>query len=173
MTEEIIIDGVNVAGCEFAVKPINDNRIKCHCVKGLLQINKMYEQPMNGLCKDNPNCYYKQLKRLEQENKELKEKIIKLSEEKGHLIVENNTLKEKNEGLKIKHQRYRECSMQLNKKYKSALEEIREKIKSLNKDICNNCGWHNTDNCQPNGYVCHDLIEIKNKINEVLNDSEN
>jgi hypothetical protein len=55
--------------------------------------------------------------------------------------------------------------------YRSALEEIKEKIKSLNKDICDNCGWHNADNCQPNGYVCHDLIEIKNKINEVLNDS--
>ena len=43
--KEIIIDGVNVAGCEFAVNPINDNRIKCHCVKGLLQIAKMQEQP--------------------------------------------------------------------------------------------------------------------------------
>ena len=76
--KQIIIDGLNVAGCEFAVKPINDNRIKCHCAKGLLQIAKMQEQPENiksGLCENNPNCYYKQLKRKEQECEELKKTI--------------------------------------------------------------------------------------------------
>jgi predicted RNase H-like nuclease (RuvC/YqgF family) len=106
MTEEIIIDGVNVAGCEFAVKPINDNRIKCHCVKGLLQIAKMHEQPesvKSGLCENNPNCYYKQLKRLEQENKEL-------------------------EAYKDINEDFKKAWGELNEKYKqlrSALEEIR------------------------------------------------
>ena len=71
----VIIDGVDVSGCEFVVKPINDNRIKCHCAKGLLQIAKMQEQPesiKSGLCENNPNCYYKQLQRKEKECKELK-----------------------------------------------------------------------------------------------------
>ena len=95
---------------------------------------------------------FDEIDRLEQENKELKEKIIKLSEKKGHLIVENNTLKEENEGLKIKHQRYRECSMQLNKKYKSALEEIRKIAKN------------------PILSYRESIINIQDKINEVLND---
>lgn len=74
--KEIIINGIDVSGCEFAVKPINDNRIKCHCAKGLLQIAKMQEQPesiKSGLCENNPNCYYKQLKCKEQECEELKQ----------------------------------------------------------------------------------------------------
>ena len=50
--EEIIIDGVNVAGCE---QRFGDN--KC----ALLD---------QYFCEDS-DCYYKQLKRLEQENKEL------------------------------------------------------------------------------------------------------
>ena len=81
--KQIIIDGVDVSECEFAVKPINDNRIKCHCAKGLLQIAKMQEQPesiKSGLCENNPNCYYKQLKRKEQKCEELKEKIKYMEE---------------------------------------------------------------------------------------------
>lgn len=73
--DEIIIDGVDVSGCGFAVKPINDNRIKCHCAKGLLQIAKMQEQPesiKSGLCENNPNCYYKQLKRTQNILQEIK-----------------------------------------------------------------------------------------------------
>lgn len=97
---ETIIDGVDVAGCEFAVKTINDNRIKCHCAKGLLQIANMQEQPesiKSGLCENNPNCYYKQLKRLEQENAELK----------------------KNDCEQCKH-------LDLYIKYKQTLQEIKE-----------------------------------------------
>lgn len=96
--------------------------------------------------------------------KELKESYEKLATEHELLIHNHEMLsKEYNEQNKA----LCETTVQ-NIEYNSALEEIREKIKSLNKDICNNCGWYNTDNCQPNGYVCHDLIEIKNKINEVL-----
>jgi hypothetical protein len=102
--------------------------------------------------------YYKQLKRLEQENKELKKE-----NENYKLYGSSTTVAPVNHTNTEYDLLYGQSML-----YKSTLEEISEKIKSLNKDICNNCGWHNTDNCQPNGYVCHDLIEIKNKINEVL-----
>lgn len=98
------------------------------------------------------------LKRLEQENKELKKE-----NENYKLYGSSTTVAPVNHTNTEYDLLYGQSML-----YKSALEEISEKIKSLNKDICNNCGWHNTDNCQPNGYVCHDLIEIKNKINEVL-----
>lgn len=112
---------------------------------------------------------------LKQENKDLKKQIEILL---GQLVIndgeditvqisqsqfdEYNELKEENEGLKIKHQRYRECSMQLNKKYKSALEKIRNDLKEVCKEEC--------DYTKPK--FCGDCDcrygQILNKINEAL-----
>lgn len=88
MTENkpIIVDGVDVAGCEFAVKPINDNKIKCHCAKGLLQLAKMHEQPesiKSGLCENNSNCYFKQLARKTQECEELTKNYIMVIQQRN------------------------------------------------------------------------------------------
>lgn len=55
--KEIIIDGVNVSGCSELFK--TTQRPQCAL------IDQYY-------CETNPDCYYKQLKRLEQENAELK-----------------------------------------------------------------------------------------------------
>lgn len=52
MIEEIIIDCVNVVGCVR----LQDDKISCD---------------LGGECKGWENCYYKQLKRLDQENKKL------------------------------------------------------------------------------------------------------
>ena len=75
MTEEIIIDGVNVAGCEFYFE---DNGVIAP--DGTPERANICTSPEkscenNDSCYCNKNCYHKQLKRLEQENKELKEKI--------------------------------------------------------------------------------------------------
>ena len=69
MTEEIIIDGVNVAECYWKCK---DGDCAMYYAD-LSADNNELEFGFN--CEDNPNCYYKQLKRLEQENKELKKQI--------------------------------------------------------------------------------------------------
>ena len=89
MTEEIIIDGVNVAGCEFYLQ---DEKYSCD----LSFINK------EELCKcdDVQDCYYKQFKRLEQENKEEK----KAYNECMHYLA---------------------CMTEQRNKLKTALEEIR------------------------------------------------
>lgn len=76
--EEIIIDGVDVAGCEYMLN--NKIKGKQHCpVKAMPYAKetscicrKSIDTPYN-FCKHNPNCHYKQLKRLEQENARLKE----------------------------------------------------------------------------------------------------
>ena len=47
-----------------------------------------------------------------------------------------------------------------NRRLEDKLEEIKFKIKDLKNDLCDNCGWRITDNCEPNGYVCGDLLEI-------------
>ena len=62
---EIKIDGVDVSECGFYYKD------DCHCE--LNRDNRIYTMK----CKS-ADCYYKQLKRLEQENKELKEKVEQL-----------------------------------------------------------------------------------------------
>ena len=74
MTEEVIIDGVNIAGCEYML----NNKIKGrqHCPAKAMPYaketscicHKSIDTPYN-FCKHNSNCHYKQLKRLEQELK--------------------------------------------------------------------------------------------------------
>ena len=133
-------------------------------------------------CKLKCNYKYKRkendyITRLEQDSKQLTQWLDEARRNADFWCDKCTSLKQENKKLKYlisEEQCFEEGCNKCTKayytddKYRSALEEIKEKIKSLNKDICNNCGWHNTDNCQPNGYVCHDLIEIKNKINEVL-----
>ena len=49
-----------------------------------------------------------------------------------------------------------------NRRLEDKLEKIKFKIKDLKSDLCDNCGWRNTDNCDPinSGYVCSDLLEM-------------
>jgi hypothetical protein len=47
-----------------------------------------------------------------------------------------------------------------NRRLEDKLENIKFKIKDLKNDLCDNCGWRITDNCEPNGYVCGDLFEM-------------
>ena len=64
--KQIRIDGVDVSGCEFLI--INNDRQLCRCIKSdLFGGIEFVENAKNGSCKDNSNCYYKQLKRKEQE----------------------------------------------------------------------------------------------------------
>lgn len=73
MTDKIMIDGVDVSGCELF-----DGSHKCICDKTGLDEYKKLRQ-LNTVkyvnCRDNYNCYYKQLKRKEEECEKLKEKL--------------------------------------------------------------------------------------------------
>lgn len=126
-----------------------------------LQLNQLYEK-------------------LEQENKELKEKIIELSEEKGHLIVENNTLKESNQSLSMlgtdlvsanetvrkeffRADKNKDMWRETAENYRSALEKIGEYINRCRASYCDsNCEYWG--NCKGN----YNINNIYNKINEVL-----
>ena len=65
MDKNIIIDGVNVAGCDFYQIEANELYPKAQYCGSM----------RNTFCENESNCYYKQLKRLEQENKELKKDV--------------------------------------------------------------------------------------------------
>ena len=140
MTEEIIIDGVDVAGCEYMLN--NKIKGKQHCPAKAMPYaketscicRKSIDTPYN-FCKHNPNCHYKQLKRLEQENKELKEKyshVLELAKTNAdsneyclqELEKENKELKET---VKDLNQSIQNCNIQRTKMYK-ALEEIKSAI---------------------------------------------
>lgn len=91
MTEPIIINGVDVSGCvSFRDDVFTNKQLENVCSIGLWQ--KHYQNleencVMSCNCKDNPNCYYKQLQRAnyqiaEDENLQcdMREKIDELSE---------------------------------------------------------------------------------------------
>lgn len=73
MDNEIIIDGVNVAGCEEYFE--QSGEVVCALID-------------QYFCEGNPDCYYKQLKRLEQENAELKAENERLLHQKNTMTAQ-------------------------------------------------------------------------------------
>lgn len=78
MEEKIIIDGVNVAGCKY----LNKKYITCD-----------NENTHNIGCEHCEDCYYKQFKRLEQENEELKQTIKDLTQSLDDCNIQRTQLK--------------------------------------------------------------------------------
>lgn len=68
MIDKQIIDGVDVSGCSYG--EIKEGIFKCSCEYNV--------RSASMFCKDNPNCYYKQLKRKEQKNEELKQTLAEI-----------------------------------------------------------------------------------------------
>ena len=99
--KEIIIDGVDVSGCEFYQIAENELYPKAQYCGSM----------RTTFCENEPNCYYKQLKRLEQENAELKAENERLKEEKENLIEQLVT--------------YNQFENSYNK-YRQTLQEIKE-----------------------------------------------
>lgn len=144
---EIIIDGVNVVECAY----YNEEN-KPYCCE--IWDNECEAQ----------NCYYKQYLRLKQENKVIKKEYEKIQK----VILADISFKEivlsgitpSNILSQIKEQ---------NKKYKQALEEIRE--------IANYCEGIKDEATSQSEFTVRQmslqddkLINIIKKINEVLND---
>ena len=94
--KQIIIDGVNVSGCEKQGETIAG--ITCGNGERIRLANEIITK--HKLCKDNPNCVYKQLKAKEQECEELKEKVKKYGEINEQETKDYAELKAENEELK-------------------------------------------------------------------------
>ena len=73
--QKIIINNVNVSECEF----FEECEIKIDDSECLAHSRHFYEGTFYDCCDEHPDCYYKQLKRKEQECEELKEQF-KLAE---------------------------------------------------------------------------------------------
>lgn len=72
--KEIIIDGVNVAGCDMQCE-------NGDCALYYAELNSDNTELVYGFnCSDNPNCYYKQLARKTKECERLKIQLMQKSE---------------------------------------------------------------------------------------------
>ena len=139
MTEPIIINNVDVSGCE--IMRYSDNEQDEHpilCDLAEVTDNHYY-------CIKNPNCYYKQLKRKERELNEIKEDI-----KTGTFCV---TCKRENENDKLRVE---------SDKYKNTLNKVKELL-DFNCEKYNNCS--NFQMCICNVCVLYD--DVLKIINEV------
>lgn len=77
MTDKrLIVDNIDVSKCEFLI--ITNDKHLCRCIKSdLFGGIEFVENAKNGNCKDNPNCYFKQLQREKQNSQEARDTSIK------------------------------------------------------------------------------------------------
>lgn len=139
--KEIIIDGVNVAGCED-FKP--KDRFTCH--------------PYICNCHQKPDCNYKQLRRKEQECEESKRTISTL--EGVNKLFENNL-----DNSFIKIVRYKQALKKIEK-----IAETSNNAPCLEFDCdCTQCKDETTDN--GNTCMQYGLEKILDIVNEVKGDT--
>lgn len=139
---ETIINGIDVSECEFLRKCVIPDNEGCAVD--------------DSLCCDVGNCYFKQLKRLQEENEGLKS-LNDFNVQKIEVLQEEN--EKQKEQLNIYMSQY---EIKIPNKYRQTLEEIRSN--------CNN--YAKTEN-----YVIDDTFNefleiIFDKINEVLDDRD-
>lgn len=116
--KEIIIDGVDVSGCQFRDNP--------------------YFSPCGG-CENDDNCYYKQFQRKTAECEELEETI-------SDFISDNRSMYCYDDRQPVTLEEMQECmefTYNAGLKYKQALDEI-EKYQKRN---CETCVFNKTDKC--------------------------
>ena len=159
------INGIDVSECEYINCCSED--AKCIILQDDICSNSQY-------CKSEPDCYFKQLKRLQEENRSLQmlscancgEKY--LSPDGAELYEKNVQLQQENEELKARLKTLDDEILTIeitpdeferHKKYKQALEEIRE-ITEQDR----NCMNSELACCR----LCDKLDLIKEKTNEVL-----
>ena len=68
--EEIIINGVDVRFCQY----FNDKNKKCRTCSYVENIKYTSYK-----CEDDKNCYYKQIRRLKEENEKLKQYLLSIA----------------------------------------------------------------------------------------------
>lgn len=146
--KQIIIDGVDISKCKHYDEVFN------YCDQSYLGEGGLLKNTKNPKrCECSPNCYYKQLKRKEQECEELKEKVEELRQGLVNCDKERN-LQEANS----------EFRQRVINRYKQTLAEIKE----IAEPYCNACsefGYGKGKYCKYCNYS-----KILQKISEVENE---
>ena len=140
MTEPIIVDDIDVSGCNY----VREDTIPPDC-----DINCSF-------CYEFKNCYYKQRKRKEQE-------CLTLINKNNRLKEKYNTLKMKNDGKNAQYNNLKqECKKY--KKYKKCIKDIRDELEYSLHCEAEECGCDDDSEC----LKCTINLILK-KINEVEN----
>lgn len=148
MTEQIIINGVDVSGC---IHYKNQT-----CIANYLFTNIPFSE---AKCKISPNCHYKQLKRKEQE-------CLTLINKNNRLKEKYNTLEMKYDGKNAQYNNLKqECKKY--KKYKKCIKDIRDELEYSLHCEAEECGCDDDSEC----LKCTINLILK-KINEVENESK-
>ena len=132
--EQIIIDGVDVSECKhYEYKSLKDCEMRYpesgDCEIGLLNYLFNGNLDIEKFCKDNPNCYFKQLARKTQLSIKQSKELIRLRKELQESTVKNRNLKQECEELENKIKKLRKnlaLEIEINYRYRKALEEIEE-----------------------------------------------
>ena len=164
--KQIMIDGVDVSGCKgFYIHDRSTTNID-YWMYGQCKSSKEY----GCYCRNNPNCYYKQLARKTQECEQIKEKYeaLKLENQEGYEIVaelehEREELKERLERVEedLKHQCV-DCMNIKSDRYRKALEEI----EGLVKNFCKDCDDYEDCNWEKEGCYYSLIPNLKDIINK-------
>ena len=143
--EEIIIDGVDVSKCRYFLKDTEGQDYNTdEFVKGCCEAKGCHigcEFIGYSICRGDKDCYYKQLKRKEQECEELKEII-------SDFISDNRTMYCYDDRQPVTLEEIQECmefTYNTGLKYKQALEKISEIAKSFNNDGL--CFYDDIEDC--------------------------
>lgn len=153
MVKKIIIDGVDVSKCNYF-----NNTDKSYCEECCSEFGC-------AICNDRPNCYYKQLKRKEQEL-QAQRNFTTQEQRKIYCAAYDKTCETGNECKQKK------CAFKDRLKYKQALAEIEKQVKAMN----NECFYSDFDcmNCDmQNGCTYFNKKQILQKINECEVENEN
>ena len=129
--KQIIIDGVDISKCKHYDEVFN------YCDQSYLGEGGLLKNTKNPKrCECSPNCYYKQLKRKEQECELLKEDERYLLNVIDHLQKQKNEWEEKYNDL---GQDFDQLKAE-NEKLKQTLTEIKEIVKPYQRNIDKTCG---------------------------------
>ena len=148
--KQIIIDGVDVSGCEKQGETIAG--ITCGNGERIRLANEIITK--HKLCKDNPNCYYKQLKRKEQEVQQAMDNYVQLDlqrvKEYNELVDLYKAKKQENKKLEkiINKSAERFCNDYLetfkeNERLKSELQAKELELIMAKADLCRGCQYKN------------------------------
>ena len=132
--KEIIINGVNVSECKHLYIP-QETKI-CQCL--ICETGEFVQ------CKRESNCYFKQLKRLQQENEDLKTYIQKMDKPEiktidGEIALKNIELQQENKKIKKQYNCYacgncrgKEDYINLEKHHKEVRKQFDKLVKRNN-----------------------------------------
>lgn len=153
--KQIIIDGVNVSGCEHY------DDLNCYAYRDSCGY------PLD--CKDNHNCYYKQLKRKEQECNQLEaenEQLMEAFEDitESRIEICNQCGKQTDYNIPCKQIRNLDYDLQLEIKENNKLKQVLGEIKKI-------IEWHITNADSEDVY--DNMKQILKLISEVNDDRQN